>query len=57
MHRQVHGREVGLLGTYKLKATLANSGKLTLGTTFFLECTDLHGRRASCTAGATPATA
>ena len=48
VHRQVQGREVGLLGTYKLKATLANGGKLTLGTTYFLKCTDLHGRRASC---------
>jgi len=38
----------GLLGTYKLKATLANGGKLTIGTTYFLKCTDLHGRRASC---------
>ena len=33
----------GLLGIYKLKATLANGGKLTVGTTFFLKCTDLHG--------------
>jgi hypothetical protein len=38
----------GLLGTYKLKATLANGGKLTIGATYFLRCTDLHGRRASC---------
>jgi hypothetical protein len=38
----------GLLGTYKLKATLANGGKLTIGTTYFLRCTDLRGRRASC---------
>jgi hypothetical protein len=37
-----------LLGTYKVKATLANGGKLTIGTTYFLKCTDLHGRRASC---------
>ena len=48
VHRQVQGREVRLLGTYKLKATLANGGKLTLGTTYFLKCSDLHGRRASC---------
>jgi hypothetical protein len=37
-----------LLGTYKLKATLGEASRLTLGTTYFLKCTDLHGRRASC---------